>query len=121
MYAYAWYELVQVKGRKLFAHQMPLALSTRPSYIWYHSDRHDQYKRVTWSFFVAGPTLGLGTSGENVPPPTAILEKINNINCFRRNEPFSLCSRFQVGTPTHACKQFRANIRRCDCPKLIIY
>ena len=36
------YELVQFKRRKLSPPRMPLALSTRMSHFWYHTDRHEQ-------------------------------------------------------------------------------
>ena len=105
------YELVQVKRR------MSPAPSTRMSHVWCHADRHEEWKRVTSPVFCSGPRTG--SSGENVSPPTTGLKKDQYVMVrrFRRqtfffyifflNEPVA-------GTLRHACKKFRANIRRSD-------
>ena len=40
------YEVVQAERPKLCQPRMPLAISTRMSHIWYHTDGHEQRKRV---------------------------------------------------------------------------
>ena len=44
------FELVQAERPNLYLPRMPLAIFTRMPHIRYHTDRHEQRKRVTWSF-----------------------------------------------------------------------
>ena len=73
-------ELVQAQNPK-FRHATNAALvATRMSHIWYHTDRHKQWKRVTWPFFFCqGPRTS--ASSENVPRPQAFKE-VNNSQAF---------------------------------------
>ena len=49
---------------------MPHALATRMSHIWYHADRHEQWKRVTQPLF-----SWTGASAENVSRPITDLQR----------------------------------------------
>ena len=43
----------QVKRRKYLPHQCRLHYSSRFSHIWYHADRYERWKRVTWPLFLS--------------------------------------------------------------------
>ena len=38
---------------------MPLAMPSQRVNIWYHTDAHDQWKRVTWTIYFNGLGLSL--------------------------------------------------------------
>ena len=64
------YELVQAYRPQSRQPLMPHAISTRLSNVWYHTDRHEQWKRVTQPEL--GP--GLGASTEYVSRPVTGLQ-----------------------------------------------
>ena len=53
------YRLVQAKSQKFSPVRIPLAKSSQTMNIWYHTDPHDQWKRVAWPIYMY---IGLGLS-----------------------------------------------------------
>ena len=89
---------------------MSHAIATRTSHIWYHANRHEQWKSVTKSVFFAkdlGPV-------KMCPDQSQAFNEVNNSQAFtvgrKNNDPEPL-----PGAPRHVCTKFRANNRRTDC------
>ena len=67
------YELVHAQNPKFRQPPMPHAIATRVSQIWYHADRHEQWKRVTAKKNVKGRKND--ASAENVSRPITSLQR----------------------------------------------
>ena len=86
---------------------------------WYHTCRHEQWKRL----FFSGPTVGLALAAKTCPHWPQSCKRSTTVRRFRRKKPlFFVCFLMQSisGTPRYAYKKFRANSRRSDCIGLIL-
>ena len=84
------------------------------SHIWYHTDRHEQRKRVTRPlFFVEVLGLALPYRRTCVPTYHGPSKRSTTVTCFRRNKSFF--SDDSVPVIPGMSKKYRANIRRPDC------
>ena len=109
-YLYSYYELVRAKRPKLCQPWIPLAISTRMSHVWHHTDRQNSgSKRATFTVLLVE---ALGLAPTNHGPS----KRSTTVKCFRKNKPFFF---FFFSTPRHICEKFRANIRRSDCVRPI--
>ena len=59
------YELIQAQHPKFRKPRMPHAVATRMLHIWYHVDRHEQWKRVAQPVIFV-KDLGLALAPKNV-------------------------------------------------------
>ena len=60
---------------------MPHAMTTRMSHIWYHADRHEQWKRVTYLVFVV-EDVGLALAPKMFPDQSQAFSEVNNNQAF---------------------------------------
>ena len=65
------YRIVQVKKNRFSLPRMPLAISSQRVNIWYHSDPHDQWMRVTWPTFFS-PASGCLQELNSYRPMTGV-------------------------------------------------
>ena len=105
--------------------------------IWYHADRHEQWKKVISPVFFFFYDLGLALATKTCPRLPQAFKKVNNSQAFSSEESLFFLSfsflgatkcRVPQGTLT---ERFRANIRRSDFvgpilshiyrPKIILY
>ena len=113
------YELVQVKWRKLSPPRVPHATDSVLECHIFCIILTAMNSGRGWRghVFCSGPRTG--ASGENVPPPTTGLQngqQRSSVSVGRKvwfsrfylNEPVP-------GTPRQSYKEFRANVRTCDC------
>ena len=94
-----------------------LAISSHRVNIWYHTDPHDQWKRVTWPVFFngLGPSLGAKIVSTNGRPSTfSIIFRLFPSGGEKKIAPH--LHEPAGGTPRHLCRFFRANNRRSDLP-----
>ena len=94
---------------------MPHAIATRMPHIWYHTDRHEQWKRVTYPVFFV-KDLGRALATKMCPDQSQTFEEVNNSQAFtvgrRQNDPFFFLDEPLPGAPRHVCTKFPANIRK---------
>ena len=62
-----------IKNKQIIS-PIPLAVSSQRVNIWYHSDPHDQWKRVTWPKTNTGLGLSLGAKLVSTNDRASILQ-----------------------------------------------
>ena len=108
-----YYELVQAQRRIFCPPPTPHAITTRMSHIWYHGDRHKQWKRVAYTVFGKGPRTG--ASSENGPRRSTGVQIVRHLPWEEKKEdPLVLLDKLIPGVPRHVCTKFFVNIRRID-------
>ena len=77
------YRLVRANPPSLCQPRMPHAIATRMSHIWYHTDHHEQWRRVTKPVFFLFWDLGLALAAKTCHHrPQQSLKKDNGNQAF---------------------------------------
>ena len=116
------YRLAQGK-HKSCPPRLPHAIDTGKSHTWYHTDRHEQWKRVTWPLFFV-----------QAPHRPQSFKTVNNGPAFPQEDNFLLFYffdapgfRFPKARPQKASRKYRSSdyvgpIPSHSCrPKLLLY
>ena len=118
MHLFSVYRLVQVKPPKFSPLRIPLAISSQRVSVQYHSDRHDEWKRVTRPFFFR--PRAVSRSETHIDQQQTF--NFKNIQAFsqrgrRKNKLRRILNdRFGRRTPRHVCSFFRAKYRLSELP-----
>ena len=104
---------VHVENPNFSPPRMLFVISSQRVNIWYHTDPHDHWKRVTWPVFFSGLGLSLEAKLVSTKDRPSIFQFYSGFSKRGRKIKLRRILHDPVGrTPRHVCRKIRAKNRR---------